>query len=155
MRAYQQSGVKLGLLKSTNESWTRVVIYISLMALYILGGSKVKAVSDILPTCLICQQNSQPETGAASMIISKHLPSKNILCIYTYVLCQNRSSLIKSSRSLSLPNLYYVVYSNIRALMSSQCCANHGFFFSYGLAIASPLPSHTLSFPPPLLANLW
>lgn len=43
VRAYQQSGIKLGLLKSTNESWTRVVIYISLMALYILGGSKVKA----------------------------------------------------------------------------------------------------------------
>ncbi|KAH7301686.1 hypothetical protein KP509_23G038100 [Ceratopteris richardii] len=43
VRAYQQSGVKLGLLKSANESWTRVVIYISLMALYILGGTKVKA----------------------------------------------------------------------------------------------------------------
>eukprot|EP00250_Pteridium_aquilinum_P002577 c12800_g1_i1 orf=236-2461(-) len=43
VRAYQQSGMRLGLLKSANESWTRVVIYVSLMALYILGGSKVKA----------------------------------------------------------------------------------------------------------------
>ncbi|MCO5581757.1 hypothetical protein L7F22_035645 [Adiantum nelumboides] len=43
VRAYQQSGIKLGMLKSGNESWTRVVIYISLMALYVLGGAKVKA----------------------------------------------------------------------------------------------------------------
>jgi len=41
--AYQQSGDKLGWLKSTNESWTRVAIYVSLMALYVLGGTKVKA----------------------------------------------------------------------------------------------------------------
>ncbi|KAG0575564.1 hypothetical protein KC19_5G012700 [Ceratodon purpureus] len=41
--AYQKSGDKLGWLKSTNESWTRVAIYISLMALYVLGGTKVKA----------------------------------------------------------------------------------------------------------------
>ena len=48
MRAYQQSGTELGWFKSANESWTRVVVYISLMALYILGGSKVKAVSATL-----------------------------------------------------------------------------------------------------------
>jgi len=42
--AYQNSGIKLGILKSANESLTRVVIYISLLALYFLGGSKVKAV---------------------------------------------------------------------------------------------------------------
>ncbi|OAY76902.1 ABC transporter B family member 28, partial [Ananas comosus] len=41
--AYQNSGIKLGSLKSANESLTRVVIYISLLTLYILGGSKVKA----------------------------------------------------------------------------------------------------------------
>lgn len=41
--AYQNSGIKLGKLKSANESLTRVVVYISLMALYCLGGSKVKA----------------------------------------------------------------------------------------------------------------
>lgn len=41
--AFQKSGDKLGWLKSTNESWTRVAIYISLMALYFLGGTKVKA----------------------------------------------------------------------------------------------------------------
>ncbi|KAH8961884.1 hypothetical protein BDL97_05G071900 [Sphagnum fallax] len=41
--AYQKSGNKLGWLKSTNESWTRIAIYVSLMALYVLGGSKVKA----------------------------------------------------------------------------------------------------------------
>ncbi|KAJ1288946.1 hypothetical protein BS78_02G127800 [Paspalum vaginatum] len=40
---YQNSGTKLGLLKSANESLTRVVVYVSLMALYILGGSKVNA----------------------------------------------------------------------------------------------------------------
>ncbi|XP_042457039.1 ABC transporter B family member 28-like [Zingiber officinale] len=40
--AYQKSGIRLGLLKSANESLTRMVVYISLMALYILGGSKVK-----------------------------------------------------------------------------------------------------------------
>ena len=48
MGAYQQSGTELGWFKSANESWTRVVVYISLMALYILGGSKVKAVSATL-----------------------------------------------------------------------------------------------------------
>ncbi|URD96011.1 ABC transporter [Musa troglodytarum] len=41
--AYQNSGIKLGTLKSANESLTRTVVYISLMALYCLGGSKVKA----------------------------------------------------------------------------------------------------------------
>ncbi|MQL93106.1 hypothetical protein Taro_025740 [Colocasia esculenta] len=41
--AYQNSGTKLGILKSANESLTRVVVYISLMALYFLGGNKVKA----------------------------------------------------------------------------------------------------------------
>lgn len=40
---YQSSGTRLGLLKSLNESLTRVVVYISLMSLYCLGGSKVKA----------------------------------------------------------------------------------------------------------------
>ncbi|KAK2630858.1 hypothetical protein QOZ80_UnG0723290 [Eleusine coracana subsp. coracana] len=39
--AYQNSGTKLGVLKSANESLTRVVVYVSLMGLYILGGSKV------------------------------------------------------------------------------------------------------------------
>ena len=53
MRAYQQNGIELGWLKSANESWTRVVVYISLMAVYILGGSKVKSVSTILDlSCL-------------------------------------------------------------------------------------------------------
>lgn len=32
------------MLKSANESLTRVVVYVSLMALYVLGGSKVNAV---------------------------------------------------------------------------------------------------------------
>ncbi|KAF0909618.1 hypothetical protein E2562_039109 [Oryza meyeriana var. granulata] len=41
--AFQNSGTKLGVLKSANESLTRVVVYVSLMALYILGGSKVNA----------------------------------------------------------------------------------------------------------------
>ncbi|CAL9756653.1 unnamed protein product [Musa acuminata subsp. burmannicoides] len=41
--AYQNNGIKLGTLKSANESLTRTVVYISLMALYCLGGSKVKA----------------------------------------------------------------------------------------------------------------
>ncbi|XP_004308120.1 PREDICTED: ABC transporter B family member 28-like [Fragaria vesca subsp. vesca] len=41
--AYQSSGIKLGVFKSINESLTRVVVYISLLALYALGGSKVKA----------------------------------------------------------------------------------------------------------------
>ncbi|KAF8379407.1 hypothetical protein HHK36_028842 [Tetracentron sinense] len=40
--AYQNSGIKLGIFKSANESLTRVAVYISLMALYCLGGSKVK-----------------------------------------------------------------------------------------------------------------
>ena len=46
--AYQISGTKLGVLKSANESLTRVVVYVSLMALYILGGRKVNAVSHII-----------------------------------------------------------------------------------------------------------
>lgn len=41
--AFQNSGTKLGVLKAANESLTRVVVYVSLMALYILGGSKVSA----------------------------------------------------------------------------------------------------------------
>lgn len=41
--AYQNSGIKLGMLKSANESLTRVVVYISLLALYCLGGNKVKS----------------------------------------------------------------------------------------------------------------
>ncbi|KAK8496345.1 hypothetical protein V6N12_009513 [Hibiscus sabdariffa] len=41
--AYQKSGIKLGTFKSINESLTRVAVYISLLALYCLGGSKVKA----------------------------------------------------------------------------------------------------------------
>ncbi|PKA61119.1 ABC transporter B family member 28 [Apostasia shenzhenica] len=41
--AYQNSGIKLGALKSANESLTRIVVYFSLMALYCLGGNKVKA----------------------------------------------------------------------------------------------------------------
>lgn len=41
--AYQSSGIKLGTFKSLNESLTRIAIYVSLLALYCLGGSKVKA----------------------------------------------------------------------------------------------------------------
>nr|GEW43189.1 ABC transporter B family member 28 [Tanacetum cinerariifolium] len=41
--AYQESGIKLGVFKSINESITRVAVYVSLLALYILGGNKVKA----------------------------------------------------------------------------------------------------------------
>ncbi|KAF3787995.1 ABC transporter B family member 28 [Nymphaea thermarum] len=41
--AYQASGMKLGTLKSANESLTRIMVYVSLMALYFLGGHKVKA----------------------------------------------------------------------------------------------------------------
>ncbi|KAG5230610.1 ATP-binding cassette type [Salix suchowensis] len=41
--AYQRSGIKLGVFKSVNESLTRVAVYISLLTLYSLGGSKVKA----------------------------------------------------------------------------------------------------------------
>ncbi|XP_056158803.1 ABC transporter B family member 28 isoform X2 [Syzygium oleosum] len=41
--AYQNSGMKIGSFKSVNESLTRVAVYISLLALYCLGGSKVKA----------------------------------------------------------------------------------------------------------------
>ncbi|XP_039032110.1 ABC transporter B family member 28 isoform X2 [Hibiscus syriacus] len=41
--AYQKSGIKLGTFKSINESLTRTAVYISLLALYCLGGSKVKA----------------------------------------------------------------------------------------------------------------
>ncbi|XP_065870480.1 ABC transporter B family member 28 [Euphorbia lathyris] len=41
--AYQSSGIKLGTYKSVNESLTRVAVYVSLLALYCLGGSKVKA----------------------------------------------------------------------------------------------------------------
>jgi len=44
--SFQSSGIKLGTFKSINESLTRVAVYISLTALYCLGGSKVKAVSN-------------------------------------------------------------------------------------------------------------
>ncbi|CAA0809494.1 ABC transporter B family member 28 [Striga hermonthica] len=40
---YESSGITLGIFKSINESITRVAVYVSLMALYCLGGSKVKA----------------------------------------------------------------------------------------------------------------
>ncbi|ESQ54755.1 hypothetical protein EUTSA_v10024541mg [Eutrema salsugineum] len=40
--AYQRSGLKLGIFKAINESITRVAVYISLLALYSLGGNKVK-----------------------------------------------------------------------------------------------------------------
>lgn len=40
---YESSSIKIGTFKSLNESVTRVAVYISLMALYCLGGSKVKA----------------------------------------------------------------------------------------------------------------
>ncbi|XP_019191792.1 PREDICTED: ABC transporter B family member 28 [Ipomoea nil] len=40
---YEDSGIKLGIFKSVNESVTRIAVYVSLMALYCLGGSKVKA----------------------------------------------------------------------------------------------------------------
>ncbi|KAM0039010.1 putative bacterial ABC-type protein transporter [Helianthus debilis subsp. tardiflorus] len=40
---FQKSGIKLGVYKSINESITRVAVYVSLLALYILGGNKVKA----------------------------------------------------------------------------------------------------------------
>lgn len=49
---YESSGIKLGAFKSINESLTRVAVYVSLMALYCLGGSKVKAVS-ILSFCTL------------------------------------------------------------------------------------------------------
>nr|CAB3456510.1 unnamed protein product [Digitaria exilis] len=49
-RAYQNSGTKLGVLKSANESLTRVVVYVSLMALCVLGGSKVNAVQGAVNT---------------------------------------------------------------------------------------------------------
>ncbi|XP_068634409.1 ABC transporter B family member 28 [Aristolochia californica] len=41
--ACQASGIKLGTLKSANETLTRAMVYISLLALYCLGGSKVKS----------------------------------------------------------------------------------------------------------------
>ncbi|XP_062153599.1 ABC transporter B family member 28 isoform X1 [Alnus glutinosa] len=41
--SYQASGIKLGSFKSVNESLTRIAVYISLLSLYCLGGSKVKA----------------------------------------------------------------------------------------------------------------
>lgn len=48
---YQKSGIKLGVYKSINESITRVAVYVSLLALYILGGNKVKAVSNTSHSC--------------------------------------------------------------------------------------------------------
>lgn len=41
--AYQASGIKIGIFKSINESLTRIAVYISLLALFWLGGNKVKA----------------------------------------------------------------------------------------------------------------
>ncbi|KAB1210758.1 ABC transporter B family member 28 [Morella rubra] len=41
--AYQASGIKIGAFKSVNESLTRIAVYVSLIALYCLGGNKVKA----------------------------------------------------------------------------------------------------------------
>ncbi|KAK4788805.1 hypothetical protein SAY86_020124 [Trapa natans] len=41
--SFQKSGIKLGMFKSINESITRVAVYVSLLTLYCLGGSKVKA----------------------------------------------------------------------------------------------------------------
>ncbi|TKY45105.1 ABC transporter B family member 28 [Spatholobus suberectus] len=41
--SFQSSGIKLASFKSVNESLTRVAVYFSLIALYCLGGSKVKA----------------------------------------------------------------------------------------------------------------
>ncbi|XVF09782.1 hypothetical protein REPUB_Repub07fG0125900 [Reevesia pubescens] len=41
--AYQKSGINLGTFKSINESLTRIAVYISVLALYCLGGSIVKA----------------------------------------------------------------------------------------------------------------
>ena len=41
--SFQSSGIKLGTFKSFNESMTRIAVYISLITLYCLGGSKVKA----------------------------------------------------------------------------------------------------------------
>ncbi|XP_027103872.2 ABC transporter B family member 28-like isoform X2 [Coffea arabica] len=40
---YESSGIKLGTFKSINESLTRIAVYVSLVTLYCLGGSKVKA----------------------------------------------------------------------------------------------------------------
>ncbi|XP_075502451.1 ABC transporter B family member 28-like [Primulina tabacum] len=40
---YEDSGMMLGKFKSINESLTRIAVYVSLMALYSLGGGKVKA----------------------------------------------------------------------------------------------------------------
>ncbi|CAH9097900.1 unnamed protein product [Cuscuta europaea] len=40
---YEQSGKKLGIFRSVNESVTRIAVYVSLMTLYCLGGIKVKS----------------------------------------------------------------------------------------------------------------
>ncbi|KAJ6676175.1 ATP-BINDING CASSETTE SUB-FAMILY B [Salix viminalis] len=50
--AYQRSGIKLGVFKSVNESLTRVAVYISLLTLYSLGGSKVKAIFSLVYSLL-------------------------------------------------------------------------------------------------------
>ena len=42
--ASRASGTQLGWLKSYNEAWTRIAVYVSLLAVYWLGGAKVKAV---------------------------------------------------------------------------------------------------------------
>ncbi|KZV41051.1 Non-intrinsic ABC protein 8 isoform 1 [Dorcoceras hygrometricum] len=47
---YEDSGMKLGKFKSINESLTRIAVYVSLMALYSLGGGKVKAVQGVVNT---------------------------------------------------------------------------------------------------------
>lgn len=41
--SYQSSGIKIGTFRSANEAVTRIVVYVSLLTLYCLGGSKVKA----------------------------------------------------------------------------------------------------------------
>eukprot|EP00850_Spirogloea_muscicola_P015228 SM000115S23907 [mRNA] locus=s115:109257:114629:- [translate_table: standard] len=43
VEAYRQSGTMLSWLRSANESWTRIAVYVSLLVVYYLGGSKVKA----------------------------------------------------------------------------------------------------------------
>lgn len=62
---YENSGLKLGYFKSINESLTRIAVYIALMALYYLGGNKVKAVSTLslissfrFGICISYQQDS-------------------------------------------------------------------------------------------------
>ncbi|KAL9275224.1 ABC transporter B family member 28-like protein, partial [Drosera capensis] len=69
--AYQASGTKLGIFESINESLTRLAVYVSLLALYCLGGSKVKAVS-----FLLCQN----DFNLASITISNQWSVHNPCC---------------------------------------------------------------------------